>query len=100
MQNCSPALLSTSLYRDYHFLVEEIQPTKDKINFKLVKNNYRDMCRVIIDMATLTAFPPSCEVLEGWGHHWFGQDFMERKRQKLAFRCPQLRGQVFPCFQR
>ena len=55
MQNRSPALLSTSLYRDYHFLVEEIQPTKDKINFKLVKNNYRDMCRVIIDMATLTA---------------------------------------------
>jgi uncharacterized protein (DUF2252 family) len=55
MQNRSPALLSTTRYKDHHFMIEEIQPAKDKINFKLVKNNYRDMCRVIMDMALLTA---------------------------------------------
>jgi uncharacterized protein (DUF2252 family) len=55
MQNRSPALLSTTFYKDYHYMVEEIQPTKDKINLKLLKNNYRDMCRIITDMAVLTA---------------------------------------------
>ena len=55
MQNRSAALLSTMFYNDYHYIVEEIQPTRDKINFKLVKKNYRNMCRVIIDMAMLTA---------------------------------------------
>jgi uncharacterized protein (DUF2252 family) len=55
MQNRSPALLSTTFYKGDHYLVEEIQPTRDKINFKLVKNNYRDMCRIIMDMALLTA---------------------------------------------
>jgi uncharacterized protein (DUF2252 family) len=55
MQNRSPALLSTTFYNDYQFIVEEIQPTRDKINFKFVKKDYRSMCRVIIDMAVLTA---------------------------------------------
>ena len=55
MQNRSPALLSSTFYKDDDYLVEEIQPTRDKINFKFVKKNYRDMCRVIIDMAVLTA---------------------------------------------
>jgi len=55
MQNRSPALLSTTFYKDYHYIVEEIQPTKDKINFKFVKKDYRNMCRVIMDMAVLTA---------------------------------------------
>ncbi len=55
MQNRSPALLSTTYYKEHHFMIEEIQPTRDKINFKFVKNNYRDMCRVIMDMAVLTA---------------------------------------------
>jgi uncharacterized protein (DUF2252 family) len=55
MQNRSPALLSTTFYKDFHFMMEEIQPTKDKINFKFVKKDYRNMCRIIIDMATLNA---------------------------------------------
>ena len=55
MQNRSAALLSTMFYNDNQYIVEEIQPTRDKINFKLVKKDYRNMCRVIIDMAVLTA---------------------------------------------
>ncbi len=55
MQNRSPALLSRTFYRDQDFMIEEIQPVKDKINFKLVKKDYRNMCRVVMDMATLTA---------------------------------------------
>ncbi len=55
MQNRSPALLSTTLYENDHYMVEEIQPTKDKINFKMVKKDYRNMCRVIMEMAVLTA---------------------------------------------
>ena len=55
MQNRSPALLSTVQYKGSEYMVEEIQPTKDKINFKFVKKDYRAMCRVIADMAILTA---------------------------------------------
>ena len=55
MQNRSPALLSTVHYKGSEYMVEEIQPTKDKINFKSVKKDYRAMCRVISDMAILTA---------------------------------------------
>ena len=55
MQNRSPALLSTMEYEGKHFMVQEIQPTKDKINFKLLRKEYREMIRVISDMAMLTA---------------------------------------------
>jgi uncharacterized protein (DUF2252 family) len=55
MQNHSPALLSTMVYQGVPYMVQEIQPTKDKINFKFVKGDYREMCRVISTMAILTA---------------------------------------------
>jgi uncharacterized protein (DUF2252 family) len=55
MQNRSPALLSTIIYKGFPYMVEEIQPTSDKINFKLVKKDYRAMCRVVSDMAILAA---------------------------------------------
>lgn len=55
MQNVSPALLSHVHFENKDFIVEEMQPEKDSINFKLLKGRYRDMCRVIIDMARLTA---------------------------------------------
>ena len=55
MQNRSPALLSTSDFRGDSYVMQEMQPTKDSINFKQVKDQYRDMYRVIDDMAMLTA---------------------------------------------
>ena len=56
MQNRSPALLSTTVFNNKPFVIQEIQPTKDKINFKLIKKQYRSIYQVIADMASLTAY--------------------------------------------
>ncbi len=55
MQNRAPALLSTSHFRDKYYVMQEMQPTKDSINFKLIKKEYRNIYQVIDDMAMLTA---------------------------------------------
>ncbi len=55
MQNVPPALLSHTIFRKQSYLIQEMQPVKDSINFKLVKKNYRDIYQVIDDMAILTA---------------------------------------------
>lgn len=56
MQNVPAALLSTTVFRDDSYIIQELQPVKDSIKFKLLKN-YRDMYQVIDDMAALTASP-------------------------------------------
>jgi uncharacterized protein (DUF2252 family) len=55
MQNVLPALLSTTIFKDASYILQEMQPTEDKIDFNIVKNRYRDIYQVIDDMATLTA---------------------------------------------
>jgi len=55
MQNRAPALLSTTHFRADSFVIQEMQPTKDSIDFKLIKKRYRDMYQVVDDMAMLTA---------------------------------------------
>jgi len=55
MQNIPPALLSTTVFKDESFIIQEMQPTKDSINFQLIKDRYRDIYQVIDDMAMLTA---------------------------------------------
>lgn len=55
MQNRCPALLSTSIFRGKPFVMQEMQPTKDSINFRLLRDRYRDMYSVIDNMAMLTA---------------------------------------------
>ncbi len=55
MQNIPPALLSHSLFKGEPYIMQEMQPVKDSINFKLIKEQYRDMYQVIDDMALLTA---------------------------------------------
>ena len=55
MQNHSPALLSTSHFKGESYVMQEMQPTKDSINFKQIKKQYRDMYQVVDDMAMLTA---------------------------------------------
>jgi uncharacterized protein (DUF2252 family) len=55
MQNRPPALLSTSTFKDETYVMQEMQPTKDSINFKLIKKEYRNIYQVINDMAMLTA---------------------------------------------
>ena len=55
MQNVPPALLSTTIFKDEPYILQELQPVKDSIDFKLLKDAYRDMYQVIDDMAHLTA---------------------------------------------
>ena len=55
MQNRPPALLSTTVFNGESYIVQEMQPEKDSINFNSLKDRYRDMCGVIDDMGMLTA---------------------------------------------
>jgi uncharacterized protein (DUF2252 family) len=55
MQNVSASLLSTTVFRGESYIIQELQPVKDAIKFKLLKDDYRDMYQVIDDMAALTA---------------------------------------------
>jgi uncharacterized protein (DUF2252 family) len=55
MQNRCPALLSTSEFRGKSFIMQEMQPTKDSIDFRLLGDRYRDMYSVVDSMAMLTA---------------------------------------------
>jgi len=55
MQNVSASLLSTTVFRGDAFVIQELQPVKDTIKFKLLKDEYRDIYQVISDMASLTA---------------------------------------------
>jgi len=54
MQYVPPSLLSTTVFDDEPFIIQELQPVKDSIKFKQL-SDYRDMYQVIDDMATLTA---------------------------------------------
>jgi uncharacterized protein (DUF2252 family) len=54
LQNVPAALLSTTTFRGDSYIIQELQPVKDTIKFKLLKN-YRDMYQVVSDMAALTA---------------------------------------------
>ena len=55
MQNRCPALLSTTTFRGKSFIMQEMQPVKDSIDFRLLRDRYRDMYSVIDSMAMLTA---------------------------------------------
>jgi uncharacterized protein (DUF2252 family) len=55
MQNIPPALLSYGHFRNHSYIIQEMQPTKDSFDFKLVRDAYRDLYQVINDMAILTA---------------------------------------------
>jgi uncharacterized protein (DUF2252 family) len=55
MQNVSPAFLSSSLFDNRAYVLKELQPIADKINFDAIKNRLKDLKRVIQDMALLTA---------------------------------------------
>ena len=55
MQNVSPALLGTGMFKGDSYVIQEMQPTEDRINFELIKDRYNDIRLVIEDMALLTA---------------------------------------------
>ena len=56
MQNRSPALLSTTVFQGRSFVIQEIQPSEDKIKFSLIKKEYRSIYKAIEDMGSLTAY--------------------------------------------
>lgn len=55
MQHRSASLLSTTSFGGDHYLIQELQPVKDTLAFKMIRDNYRDIYQVIDDMAVLTA---------------------------------------------
>jgi uncharacterized protein (DUF2252 family) len=55
LQNVSAALSSTTVFREEAYVIQELQPVKDAIKFKLLRNHYRNIYRVIDDMGALTA---------------------------------------------
>lgn len=55
MQNISPALISPTVFKGDTYVLQEMQPMADRINFELIEGNYNNLERVIKDMALLTA---------------------------------------------
>lgn len=55
MQYMAPALLSTVELKGEWFVVQEMQPVEDKIDFLMIKKRYRSVCEAINAMALLTA---------------------------------------------
>jgi uncharacterized protein (DUF2252 family) len=55
MQNVPPAMLSRTVFKNEAYIIQELQHTKDSIDFNLIKDQYRDMYQVIDDMGMLTA---------------------------------------------
>jgi uncharacterized protein (DUF2252 family) len=55
MQNTSPAHLSTLAFEGDSYIMQEMQPSKDRINFKLIQNNFKEICAVLEDMALISA---------------------------------------------
>lgn len=55
MQNMSASMLGTTVFEGAPYVIQELQPVKDTIEFKLIRDQYRDIYQVIGDMAILTA---------------------------------------------
>ncbi|MHA4896698.1 DUF2252 domain-containing protein [Pedobacter sp. PWIIR3] len=55
MQNMSASLLSATMFQNEPFLIQELQPVKDTLEFKMIRDKYRDIYQVVDDMAILTA---------------------------------------------
>jgi hypothetical protein len=55
MQNVCPALLGAAVFKNEAYILQQMQPAEDKINFELIKDRFKDLGMVIDDMARLTA---------------------------------------------
>jgi uncharacterized protein (DUF2252 family) len=55
MQNVAPALLSSITFDNDLYLLQEMQPQEDNIDFRLIKDNYRNMFHAIDTMGMLVA---------------------------------------------
>ncbi len=55
MQNMSASLLSATVFNGESYVMQELQPVKDTLAFKMIRDRYRDLYQVVDDMAVLTA---------------------------------------------
>lgn len=55
MQNISPAQLSENMFHNHSYVMQEMQPTKDRINFELIQNDFKKVSCVMQDMGVITA---------------------------------------------
>jgi uncharacterized protein (DUF2252 family) len=55
MQNVSPALLGITSFKGVAYIIKEMQPIADKIDFLVIRDRFKDIECVIQDMALLTA---------------------------------------------
>jgi uncharacterized protein (DUF2252 family) len=55
MQNINPALLSVTQFEGDSFVIKEMQPTADRIDFLLIRDRFKDINCVVEDMAFLAA---------------------------------------------
>ena len=55
MQNINPALLSVTQFNGDPYVIKEMQPTADKIDFLVIRDRYKDIACVVEDMAFLSA---------------------------------------------
>lgn len=55
MQNVSPALLSTLVFKGDAYVLQELQPTADRINLAGLSGRIKEIKSVLKDMAVLTA---------------------------------------------
>ncbi|WP_295674525.1 DUF2252 family protein [uncultured Mucilaginibacter sp.] len=55
MQNVSPALLHCTIFKNETYVLKQMQPVADKINFQQLKDHYPEINKVVTDMAILTA---------------------------------------------
>lgn len=55
MQHVTAAMLDTTEFQGRSYVIQELQPVKDTLKFKLIRDDYRDIIQVIDDMAVLTA---------------------------------------------
>lgn len=55
MQNIPPALLGVGTFNNESYVIKEMQPTADKINFAALENRYTDIEDVLQNMAMVAA---------------------------------------------
>ena len=55
MQSVSAAHLSSTIFDNEPYIIKELQPIEDKIDFNIIKNSKRDIAQIIADMAILVA---------------------------------------------
>ena len=55
MQNINPALLSVTEFDGESYVIKEMQPVADKIDFLVIRDRFNDIACVVEDMAFLTA---------------------------------------------